>query len=308
MDKKGTGSILTIINEKFQNMSKGQKKLARFIMTDYDRAAFLTASSIGREVGVSESTVVRFASVLGLKGFPELQKELEKIVRQRIHEAPGVDIDNENISRQEVLEQVLKKDMENISNTLAHVDRIAFEAAVEILLHARKVYLVGIRNSAPLAAYMEAYLKLMLEEVILVSSDNSTDLFEDLLRMNEEDCIVGISFPRYSMRTLKAMEFANSRNVRVITLTDSVNSPMNLYSSCNLIARSEMTAVAESLTAPLSLVNALVTSLMAKRRKNLVNRLEMLEDICNEYAASGNDELNWVDDSDMAGKSAAEDK
>lgn len=302
MEGRKTENIITLINEKFHDMSKGQKKLARFIMTDYDKAAFLTASAIGREVGVSESTVVRFAAVLGLKGFPEFQRELEGMVRRRIHEAPAVDIDNENISRQEVLEQVLKKDMENISHTLGHVDRNAFEAAVEMLLNARKVYIIGIRNSAPLAAYMESCLKLMLDEVILVSSDNSSHLFEDMLRMNEEDCIVGISFPRYSVRTLKAMEFANSRNGRVITITDSVNSPMNLYSSCNLIAKSEMTSVAESLTAPLSLMNALITAIMAKRRKNLVNRLEMLEDICNEYAVSGNDELNWVDDSDMAEK------
>lgn len=302
MKNKGTETIFKIINDKFPDMSKGQKKLARFIMANYDRAAFLTASGIGREVGVSESTVVRFASVLGLKGFPQLQSELEEIVRKRIHEAPIVDIENENISRQEVLEQVLKKDMENIRQTLKQIDKNAFEAAVELLLDARKVYIIGIRNSAPLAAYMESYLKLMLDEVILLSSDNSSNLFEDMLRMNEEDCIVGISFPRYSIRTLKAMEFANSRSCRVVTITDSINSPMNLYSSCNLIAKSEMTPVAESLTAPLSIINAVITALMAKRRKKLVNRLEMLEDICNEYAVSGNDELNWVDDSELAKK------
>jgi len=302
MKKKETKNIFQIINDKFSDMSKGQKKLARFIMTDYDKAAFLTASGIGHEVGVSESTVVRFASMLGLKGFPQLQSELEKMVRKKIHEPPAVDIDNENISRQEVLEQVLKRDIENIRYTMKQIDRSAFEAAVELLLSARKVYIIGIRGSAPLAACMEGALKLMLDEVILLSSDNSSNLFEDMLRMNEEDCIVGISFPRYSIRTLKAMEFANSRNCRVITITDSKNSPMNLYSSCNLIAKSEMTSVAESLTAPLSIINALVTALMAKRKKNLVNRLEMLEDICNEYSVSGNDELNWVDDSDLAGK------
>ncbi|MCI9370541.1 MAG: MurR/RpiR family transcriptional regulator [Lachnospiraceae bacterium] len=302
MKKKETENIFQIINNKFSSMSRGQKKLARFIMTDYDRAAFLTASKIGYEVGVSESTVVRFAAMLGLKGFPQLQGELEKMVRRRIHEPPAVDIDNENISRQEVLEQVLKRDMENIRYTMEQINRNAFEAAVELLLAARKVYIIGIRNSTPLAACMEASLKLMLNEVILLSSDNSSNLFEDMLRMNEEDCIVGISFPRYSIRTLKAMEFANSRNCRVITITDSETSPMNLYSSCNLIAKSEMTSVAESLTAPLSVINALVTALMAKRKKNLVNRLEMLEDICNEYAVSGNDELNWVDDSDLAKK------
>lgn len=299
METKETEKMIEAMNEKFGSMSKGQKKLAEFIMADYDRAAFLTAAGIGREVGVSESTVVRFAALLGFKGFPEMQRTLEEMVRKRIHEAPEIAIENENISRQEVLEQVLKKDAENICRTLEQVDRTAFEAAVEKLLQARKVYIIGIRNSEPLANYMGAYLKLMLEEVIVVSSDNSSDLFEELLKMNEEDCVVGISFPRYSMRTLKAMEFANSRSVGVVTITDSVNSPMNLYSSCNLTAKSEMTSAAESLTAPLSLINALVTAVMAKRRKNLINRLEMLEDICNEYAVAGNDELNWVDDSDL---------
>lgn len=148
---------------------------------------------------------------------------------------------------------------------------------------------------------MGFYLKLMLDEVTVVSNGNTSDLFEELMKINEEDCLVGISFPRYSMRTLKAIEFANSRSVSVITITDSINSPMNLYSSCNLIARSDMTAAADSLCAPMSLVNALITAVMAKRRKNLLNRLEMLEDICNQYGTGENDELNKVDDSDCIG-------
>lgn len=299
MEKQGTDMVLQRINQKFSGMSKGQKKLAKFMMTEYDRAAFMTAAEIGQEVGVSESTVVRFANLLGYPGFPRLQQALAEQVRKRIHEAPAVDIDNENISRREVLEQVMKKDVENICKTLEQIDQEVFESAVEKILEARRVYIVGIRSSEPLAMYLGAYLKLMIDEVLVVSSDNSSDLFEDLLRMNEEDCVIGISFPRYSMRTLKVMEFANSRSVSVITITDSISSPMNLYSSCNLVARSEMTAAAESLTAPLSLMNALITAVMAKRKKNLINRLEMLEEICNEYEVPGNDELNWVDDSDM---------
>ncbi|MDY5578036.1 MAG: MurR/RpiR family transcriptional regulator [Lachnospiraceae bacterium] len=295
-----SGELLEKINEKFAGMSKGQKKLAEFVMADYDRAAFMTAACMGREVGVSESTVVRFASLLGYQGFPEFQKALEELVRKRIHETPQISIDNANISKREVMEQVMKKDMENIRDTLEHVDYNAFDVAANMILEARKVYIIAMRNSSPLAAYLGFYLKMMLEEVVVVTSENSSDLFEEMLRMNEEDCVIGISFPRYSMLTLKAMEFANSRNVGVITITDNSNSPLNLYSSCNLLAKSEMTSVAESLAAPMSIINAILTYLMAKRKKNLINRLEMLEDICNEYAVIGNDEMNMVNDSDMA--------
>ena len=301
MEEKETENIVKIINGKFPAMSRGQRKLAEYILAQYDKAAFLTAAQIGKQVGVSESTVVRFARLLGYKGFPQMQKALEGMVYKRLHEAPAVDIENENISGQEVLEQILKKDIRNISNTLEMADRRTFEMAVEKLLNARHVYLVGIRGSEPLAVYMGFYLKLMLDEVTVVSNGNTSDLFEELMKINEEDCLVGISFPRYSMRTLKAIEFANSRSVSVITITDSINSPMNLYSSCNLIARSDMTAAADSLCAPMSLVNALITADMAKRRKNLLNRLEMLEDICNQYGTGENDELNKVDDSDCIG-------
>ena len=301
MEEKETENIVKIINGKFPAMSRGQRKLAEYILAQYDKAAFLTAAQIGKQVGVSESTVVRFVGLLGYKGFPQMQKALEGMVYKRLHEAPAVDIENENISGQEVLEQILKKDIRNISNTLEMADRRTFEMAVEKLLNARHVYLVGIRGSEPLAVYMGFYLKLMLDEVTVVSNGNTSDLFEELMKINEEDCLVGISFPRYSMRTLKAIEFANSRSVSVITITDSINSPMNLYSSCNLIARSDMTAAADSLCAPMSLVNALITAVMAKRRKNLLNRLEMLEDICNQYGTGENDELNKVDDSDCIG-------
>ena len=301
MEEKETENIVKIINGKFPAMSRGQRKLAEYILAQYDKAAFLTAAQIGKQVGVSESTIVRFAGLLGYKGFPQMQKALEGMVYKRLHEAPAVDIENENISGQEVLEQILKKDIRNISNTLEMADRRTFEMAVEKLLNARHVYLVGIRGSEPLAVYMGFYLKLMLDEVTVVSNGNTSDLFEELMKINEEDCLVGISFPRYSMRTLKAIEFANSRSVSVITITDSINSPMNLYSSCNLIARSDMTAAADSLCAPMSLVNALITAVMAKRRKNLLNRLEMLEDICNQYGTGENDELNKVDDSDCIG-------
>lgn len=293
-------NMINRINENYPRMSKGQKKLTQFFMENYDRAAFLTAAGVGKEVGVSESTVVRYATFLGYSGYPGLQKDLEEMVQRRIHEAPQIDLENQNISRQEMLEQVLKKDMYNIRHTLEEIDRTAFDAAMDLMLHARRLYIVGFRNSAPLAQYLGFYLNLLLDEVEVVTADNATDMFEQLLRMNEEDCLIGISFPRYSMRTLKAMEFANSRNVAVISLTDNIHSPMNLYSSCNLVAKSDMSSVMDSLSAPMSVLNAIISYLMAKRKKILVNRLEMLEDISREYEVLGNDELNMVSNADVA--------
>lgn len=196
-------SIVKRINTKFSTMSRGQRKLAEYILSEYDKAAFLTAAEIGKQVGVSESTVVRFAGLLGYKGYPYMQKALEQLVYTKLHEAPAVDIENENISGQEVLEQILKKDIQNISMTLENTDRRTFDMAVEKLLNARHVYLVGIRGSEPLAVYMGFYLKLMLDEVTVISNGNTSDLFEGLMKINEEDCLVGISFPRYSNADLE---------------------------------------------------------------------------------------------------------
>lgn len=290
-------SIVKRINTKFSTMSRGQRKLAEYILSEYDKAAFLTAAEIGKQVGVSESTVVRFAGLLGYKGYPYMQKALEQLVYTKLHEAPAVDIENENISGQEVLEQILKKDIQNISMTLENTDRRTFDMAVEKLLNARHVYLVGIRGSEPLAVYMGFYLKLMLDEVTVISNGNTSDLFEGLMKINEEDCLVGISFPRYSMRTLKAMEFANDRQAKIITITDTIYSPMCLYSSCNLLARSNMVSIVDSLVAPLSLINALVVALCLKRPDDVKKNLESLGQAWDNYQVYLKDEFNYIDES-----------
>ncbi len=282
-----------------KNMSKGQKKLADFLMAEYDKAAFMTAADIGKAVGVSESTVVRFAPMLGYHGFPMLQKAMEEVVRNRINEAPEIHLDYENISRRQVLEDVFSMDMKNLKETLEGLNQDAFEVAMDVIMKARRVYLIGLRTAAPLAEYLGFYLKLMLDNVTVINVDNSNDIFEEMLRMNEEDCVIGISFPRYSLKTLRVLEFANRRNVSIIVLTDHINSPMNLYSSCNLIAKSRMTAAADSLTAPMCLINAMITFLMTRRKEKMIDRLEMLEEICNEYEIAGNDEIELVDDSDL---------
>ncbi len=296
-DKESMEDLMNRINRKYKTMSKGQKALANYISDYYDKAVFLTAAKLGEIVCVSESTVVRFATCLGYKGYPEFQKALEEMVLNKLNSVQRMEVTYGRISKTHVLSSVLQSDIQKIKETLEQMDETTFELAVDMMLHARKIYVVGIRSCAPLASFLAFYLNLMFEDVILLSTNNSSELFEQMIHINEEDVIVGISFPRYSMRTLKAMEFANSRNAKVISITDSVNSPMNLYSSCNLIAKSDMASIVDSLVAPLSVINALVVALCMKKQDDVVDTMEKLEHLWDEYQFYENDELNPMDDS-----------
>lgn len=291
-----TNDLTSRINECYGSLSKGQKILATYITDNYDKAVFLTAAKMGQVVGVSESTVVRFATHLGYKGYPEFQKALEEMVRNKLNSIQRMEVTYRRISQSHILETVLQSDQEKIKDTLEHIDEHAFELAVDTIIKAKHIYIVGIRSCAPLAAFMAFYFNLMFENVTLLQTNNSSELFEQMVRISKDDVIIGISFPRYSMRTLKAMEFANNRNAKVITLTDSVHSPMNLYSSCNLIARSDMSSIVDSLVAPLSVINALIVALCMKKQGEVAKTLETLEDIWNEYQVYENDEINYIDD------------
>ena len=287
----------TKMNELYKSMSKGQKLLTNYITDNYDKAAFLTAAKLGETVGVSESTVVRFAMFLGYKGYPEFQKALEETVRNKLNSVQRMEVTYGRISQSKILESVLKSDAEKINSTLEKIDQTAFEMAVDTILHAKHIYIIGIRSCAPLASFMAFYFTLMFENVHLIQTSSSSEIFEQMVRIGKEDVIIGISFPRYSMRTLKAMEFANNRSAKVITLTDSVHSPMNLYSSCNLIADSDMASIVDSLVAPLSVINALIVALCMKKQRDVAKTLEMLEGIWDEYQVYENDEINAIDDS-----------
>lgn len=291
-----TNDLTSRINECYGSLSKGQKILATYITDNYDKAVFLTAAKMGQVVGVSESTVVRFVTHLGYKGYPEFQKALEEMVRNKLNSIQRMEVTYGRISQSHILETVLQSDQEKIKDTLEHIDEHAFELAVDTIIKAKHIYIVGIRSCAPLAAFMAFYFNLMFENVTLLQTNNSSELFEQMVRISKDDVIIGISFPRYSMRTLKAMEFANNRNAKVITLTDSVHSPMNLYSSCNLIARSDMASIVDSLVAPLSVINALIVALCMKKQGEVAKTLETLEDIWNEYQVYENDEINYIDD------------
>lgn len=284
------------LEEGYGRFSKGQKKLADFIRKDYDKAAFLTAARMGEEVGVSESTVVRFAMALGYDGYPGFQRALGELVRMKLNSIQRMEVTYGRISQGEILATVLQSDIEKIKMTLGDLERETFELAVETILEARRVYVIGIRSCAPLASFLAFYLNPICENVMLVNTNSSSEIFEQLIRVDERDVIIGISFPRYSMRTLKALEFASNRKAKVITLTDSIHSPMTLYSSCNLIARSDMASIVDSLVAPLSVVNALVVALCMKKQDEVIKTLEMLEDIWDEYQVYSKDELNMLGD------------
>lgn len=296
MSEKNTNELLNGIKEHYESFSKGQKLLADYIINNYDKAVFLTAAKLGKTVGVSESTVVRFATQLEYKGYPGFQKALEEMVRNKLNSIQRMEVTYGRISQMEILETVLRSDIDKIKMTLANIDRRAFDNAVDTILSARKIYIVGIRSCAPLASFLSFYLNLICENVIVVNTNGSSEIFEQLIRINEEDVIIGISFPRYSMRTLKALEFASNRKAKVITLTDSIHSPINLYSSCNLIARSDMASIVDSLVAPLSLINALVVALCMKKQKEVITTLETLEQIWDEYQVYNSDELNQIGD------------
>lgn len=285
------------INEAYGSLSKGQKLLATYITDNYDKAVFLTAAKLGEVVGVSESTVVRFATHLGYKGYPQFQRALEELVRNKLNSVQRMEVTYGRISQSEILGTVLQSDADRIKETISMIDGNVFEIAVDTVLHAKRIYIVGIRSCAPLASFLAFYLNMMFDDVHLLSTNNSSELFEQMVRICQDDVIIGISFPRYSMRTLKAMEFANNRNAKVITITDSVHSPMNLYSSCNLIAKSDMASIVDSLVAPLSVINALIVALCMKKQGEVVQTLEMLENIWDEYQVYENDEINVIDDS-----------
>ncbi len=290
--------IITRINEHYGKMSKGQKAISAFIYDHYDQAVFMTAAKLGDTVGVSESTVVRYAMFIGYNGYPEFQRDLEDWVQNKINSVQKIGAKYGRSTQSEILTSVLQADMEKLQDTIHKLDPTAFETAVDII-EAKAVYIMGVRSCEPLAEFMNFYLNMIRGNVILLKTTSISETFEQMIRIDEQDAMIGISFPRYSMRTLKAMEFANDRNAKVITITDTVHSPMNLYSSCNLLARSDMVSIVDSLVAPLSVINALVVAMCLKRPEEVKKSLKNLEEAWNNYQVYLNDEINFIDEEPM---------
>lgn len=299
--------IVTRMNQNFAQMSKSHKKIASYIMDHYDTAVFMTAATLGKEIGISESTVVRFAAGLGYDGYPKFQKALEEWVKSKWNSLQQMGAKYGNSSQSEILTSVIRADMEKMEDTIHNLDPAPFETAVSSILEAKHVYVIGLRSCEPLASFLSFYLSMIRGDVMQLKTTSTTELFEQMIRVSDEDVVIGISFPRYSMRTLKAMEFANDRNAKVITITDSVHSPMNLYSSCNLLARSDMVSIVDSLVAPLSVINALVVALCVKAPEQASKNLKDLEEVWANYQVYLNDEIDYIDNKPVQGNALVKD-
>ena len=275
--------ILAVIQENIPTFSKGQKKIANFILESYDKAAFMTASRLGKKVGVSESTVVRFAAELGYDGYPDMQKSLQKMIRNRLTSVQRIEVTNDRLGDQDLLSMVLQSDIEKIRMTLEELDRESFEKAVDAIVSAKKIYIIGVRSSAAIAAFLHFYFNLIFDNVCLVSANTASEVFESLLRVGEGDVVVGVSFPRYSSRTVQAMNFARDRGATTIAITDSEASPLAPISHYTLKARSDMASFVDSLVAPLSLVNALLVAVSQRKNDDLAHTFRTLEEIWDEY-------------------------
>ena len=275
--------ILTMIQTNMPSFSKGQKLIAKYIIESYDKAAFMTASRLGKTVGVSESTVVRFAVELGYVGYPSMQKALQAMILNRLTSVQRIEVTNDRIGDQDVVSMVLQTDIDKIRMTNEELDRAAFDAAVNAIVTAENIYILGVRSSASLANFLGFYLNYMFNNVKLVTDSGTGSVFEQIVRVGPRDVVIGISFPRYSSSTIKGIRFCHDMGATVIGLTDAVDSPVGQCSDHVLVAKSDMVSLVDSLVAPLSMINALVVATAQRREKELANTLNKLERIWDEY-------------------------
>ena len=275
--------LITKIQSELPGFSKGQKQIARFILEHYDKAAFMTASRLGVTVGVSESTVVRFATELGYDGYPHLQRALQEMIRNKLTSVQRMEVAGDRMGGRDVLQTVLHADTDMIRVTLDEIDRDAFQGAVDAHMSAKRIYILGVRSSSALASFLGFYFNLLFENVTLVHTNSVSEIFEQVLRVGPGDVLFGISFPRYSKRTLSAMKYARDRGARVIALTDSQLSPLARVADHVLLARSDMASFVDSLVAPLSVINALIVAVGMSRRDEIEQTFNKLERIWEEY-------------------------
>ena len=278
-----SNDILTILQAKAPTFSKGQRLIARYITEAYDKAAFMTANKLGKTVGVSESTVVRFAVDLGFDGYPSMQKAMQEMVLNRLTSVQRIEVANDRIGDQDVVSLVLQSDMEKLRQTGETVDRGQFRAAVDAILKAKRVFILGVRSAAPLASFLGYYLNYMFNNVHIITTSAAGEMFEKIVGVNSDDVVIAFSFPRYSTSTVKGAQFCRSTGATVIGLTDSEISPLGQNCDHVLVAKSDMVSLVDSLVAPLSVVNALVVAIAARREQELSNTFNTLERIWEEY-------------------------
>ena len=275
--------ILSTIHNQMGSFSKGQRRIAQYIESSYDKAAFMTASRLGKMVSVSESTVVRFAVELGFDGYPSMQKALQEMVRNKLTSVQRIEVTNDRLGDQDVVSMVLQADWESIRMTSEALDRRVLDQAVEAILRAKNIYIVGVRSSAVIATFMSFYFRNIFDNVHLVSSSATSEMIEQMLHVSQGDVVIGISLPRYSSRTVQLMEFARDSGAEVVAITDSLEAPAAKRADHTLLAKSDMVSVVDSLVAPMSLVNALILAIGQKKKEDLSRIFENLEGIWQEY-------------------------
>lgn len=275
--------IFELLEDKKVNASKSHRKIAEFILEHYDKAAFLTASKLGASVGVSESTVVRFAMELGFDGYPELQHSLQETARNKLTALQRIEVSQGQLKDCEVFRRVLQNDIEHIRQTIEETAQSSFDAAVNSIISAKNIYIMGIRSSAALASFMGYYFKLMMPNVVIVRTGSRSELYEQLMRVDKNDLLIGISFPRYSKQTVNALAYAKAKGADSIAITDSIDSPIASNAKNVLLAKSDMVSFVDSLVAPLSLINALIVAVSIKNYDTVSSSFKTLEEIWEEY-------------------------
>ncbi|APM38976.1 MurR/RpiR family transcriptional regulator [Clostridium kluyveri] len=282
MESTNNQDLIRTIQIKFPRLSKGQKLIAEYILKHYDKAAFMTAAKLGVNVGVSESTVVRFANELGFSGYPKLQKSLQELIKNKLTTVQRIELSNDFVSQESPLKSVLKSDMENIRATLEKINHKTFDDVVNSIFKADKIYIIGLRSSTAIADFLGFYLNLILDNVKVVGYGIS-DIFEQMINLTSDDLVIGIGSPRYAVRTIEALAFAKSRNARVVAITDSLLSPLAARADYTLIAQSNMTSFVDSLVAPLSVINALIIAVGLQEKEKISSTFSDLETIWQEY-------------------------
>ena len=275
--------ILTYLKNNLDTFSKRQKLIASYILENYDKAAYMTAAALSETIGVSESTVVRFAAEIGFLGYPQMQKRLRQLTVTQSTSLKRMEIASRHLDDENILSSVLKSDVSMIEHTLEDIDKVQFDSSVNAILKAKNIYITGVRSAASLATFTDFYLRLMFDNTKLISSADPADMFEQAMHIDENDVIIGMSFPRYSKNMIKLLEYASKRGATVIGITDSITSPIVRVSNYSLIAKSDMNSFVDSLVAPFSVVNALIAALGMKKREQIRNTFENLENIWDEY-------------------------
>ena len=275
--------ILTYIQENMTSFSKGQKLIANYILQSYDKAAFMTASKLGKTVNVSESTVVRFAAELGFDGYPSMQKTLQEMIRNKLTAIQRVEVSKERIGNQDVMTMVMQSDIEKIRMTLDETDQVSFNQAVAAIANAKRIYVLGVRSASVLANFISFYFRFMFDNLVSVDTSSISEVFEQIVHISADDVFIGLSFPRYSKRTIKAMQYATDQGAKVVAITDSKVSPLTKIADVSLLAKSDMASFVDSLVAPLSLVNALIVAISREKAVHLESSLNRLESIWEEY-------------------------